>query len=81
MNRSIWKIPRLAPCQTSHNKVRSTYLRSAVIAPRDIGIVVKIHNGCRWVRITITENFVGYKYGAFAQTKKTVYHKRKKKKR
>lgn len=81
MNRSSWKIPRLAPYEYGRNKVRSTYLRSAVIAPRDIGTCVKVHNGCRWVRINISEHFVGYKYGAFAQTKKTVYHKRKKKKR
>jgi small subunit ribosomal protein S19 len=80
MNRSIWKIPRVIS-NPGDNRVIPTFLRSAVISPRDIGAIVKIHNGCKFVRIKITEDFVGYKYGAFAQTKKTVYHKRKKKKK
>lgn len=81
MNRSIWKIPRVISKPSQDNKIVATYLRSAVIGPRDIGAMVKIHNGCKFVRIKITEHYVGYKYGAFAQTKKTVYHKRKKKKK
>ena len=77
MNRSIWKIPRML---MNHSKYK-TYFRSAVIAPRNIGSTFKIHNGCRFIPIRITEHHVGYKIGSFSQTRKTVYHKRKGNKR
>lgn len=81
MNRSIWKLPRIIFNVPRENTLLSTYLRNAVIAPKDIGTVIKIHNGCKFVHIRITEHLVGYKFGAFAQTKRRVYHKQKKKKK
>ena len=80
MTRSIWKIPKILPHALQGGSA-ATFLRSAMISPKDIGATIKIHNGCKFIRIKITEQFVGYKFGAFAQTKKTVYHKRKKKKK
>ena len=65
----------------SQTTIANIYLRNAVIAPKDIGTLVKIHTGRGFIHKRITEHLVGYKFGAFAHTKKRVFHKRKKKKK
>ena len=91
MNRSIWKVPRIIfnlPLSSKDerrgsrdNRIPNVYSRNAVIAPKDIGTLVKIHNGHYFVSKRIAENWVGYKFGAFANTRKRGSHKRKKKKK
>lgn len=85
MNRSIWKIPRVIQPRPSQRKTPEksvdTYQRAAVIGPGLIGQTIQVHNGRKWIPVHITERFIGYKCGAFALTKKRVFHKLKKKKK
>ena len=82
MSRSSWKIPYVFPnlrprfCKEgkSLSKVKNIKIekRAAVISPAFIGQTVRIENGLYFVPIMVTEAHVGFKFGAFALTKKRV---------
>jgi len=86
MNISLWKMPRCidTDAKTSdffkHTQFTS-HLRSATISPNNIGKVVHVHNGIKYIPLKISDNMVGYKFGMFALTKKRVFHKKKKAKK
>ena len=46
-----------------------TWSRSSTITPEFVGYTVAVHDGRRHIPIFITENMVGYKFGAFAPTR------------
>lgn len=82
MSRSSWKIPYIFSnvnanfCEESKDlawikniKIKN---RATVITPMFIGQTVHIGNGLYFVPIMITEAHVGFKFGAFALTKKRV---------
>lgn len=80
MSRSSWKIPytfsneKSRFCEKDQNKqkAKSTKIenRAAVVTPMFIGETVHIANGLYFVPVSITEGHVGFKFGAFALTKK-----------
>lgn len=74
MSRSSWKIPYII--QNLEKKTRlnriTIYKRAATVTPQYIGKTVYIFNGLRSVPIRITEHHIGFKFGAFALTKKRV---------
>nr|YP_010003072.1 ribosomal protein S19 [Ulva sp. TM637]AZP40096.1 ribosomal protein S19 [Ulva sp. TM637] len=73
MSRSSWKIPHiilnLENCDRIINRT-IIYQRMATITPRLIGQTIYVFNGLRPIPIKITEHHVGFKFGAFALTKK-----------
>jgi len=89
MNRSIWKLPKLVNLlratdthyKASRKSIERIYARATTIGPHNIGNVYFVHNGLKFLPVQITENFVGYKFGQFAKTKKRVFHKKKKPKK
>ena len=79
MSRSSWKIPyifsnRFPPLFCKEGKHKGKHIkiekRATVVTPMFIGHTVHITNGLYFVPVTITEGHVGYKFGAFALTKK-----------
>ncbi len=46
-----------------------TWSRASTITPDFVGYTVAVHDGRRHIPIFITENMVGYKFGAFAPTR------------
>lgn len=76
MSRSSWKIPyvfpNLKPKDKSLSKVKNIKIekRATVITPMFIGQTVHIANGLHFIPIMVTEGHVGFKFGAFALTKK-----------
>lgn len=80
MPRSVWKIPYLlsSNANTTYNTFE-IYERACTITPNFIGKIVHVHNGLKLVNFKVTETHVGFKFGAFAQTKKRVFHKKKSK--
>nr|UCS09837.1 ribosomal protein S19 [Percursaria percursa] len=73
MSRSSWKIPHIILNLENGFKINSRttiYQRKATITPRLIGQTIHIFNGLRSIPIKITEHHVGFKFGAFALTKK-----------
>lgn len=73
MSRSSWKIPhiilKLENCEKNSTRT-IIYERMATITPRLIGQTVYVCNGLRTIPIKITEHHIGFKFGAFALTKK-----------
>lgn len=72
MPRSSWKIPYIS-IDSDKDNFRSQITiqdRATVITPVFIGQTVHIANGLHFVPVTITERHVGFKFGAFALTKK-----------
>ncbi len=74
MARSSWKVPNIILNLNKRNIHKSNQSivqdRAGVITPLLIGQTVHITNGLRLVPIRITERHVGFKFGAFALTKK-----------
>jgi small subunit ribosomal protein S19 len=80
MSRSSWKIPYIFSNVKAHfckkdkslNRVKNIKIknRATVITPMFIGQTVHITNGLYFVPIMITEGHIGFKFGAFALTKK-----------
>ena len=46
-----------------------TWSRRATITPEFVGYTVSIHDGRKHVPVFITENMVGYKFGAFVPSR------------
>jgi small subunit ribosomal protein S19 len=89
MARSSWKIPyTLARLDRTMSQMKSpdkglviVYKRASTITPLFINQTVRIFNGVRQIPLKITEQHVGFKFGAFALTKKRVVPPKIKKKK
>jgi small subunit ribosomal protein S19 len=55
--------------------------RRSTIMPHCIDRTYDIHNGKQYVKVSVTYDMVGYKFGAFVKTKKKVVHINRKSKR
>ncbi len=55
--------------------------KNLVIMPKDIDVNYNIYNGKTFIKLKITKEMLGYKFGEFINTrKKNIYKKVKKKK-
>jgi len=81
MSRSIWKGDFVDPkllflFYNSHKFMEKRkfkiqiWSRRSVILPIFVGTNVEIHDGKKFVNLSITKNMVGYKFGEFALTKR-----------
>lgn len=52
----------------SSKKVRLEVSRASHIPSQLVGYQVQIHNGLRFVSLTITEDMIGYRFGEFVTT-------------
>lgn len=82
MARSIWKGPYVDPSVLRKvfkpNKSLKVYSRRSVIMPEFVGKELEVHNGYKFISISITEHKVGHKFGEFATTRRKPTHKTKK---
>jgi len=81
MSRSIWKNPFIDNHiikQISKKRIK-TWSRRSVILPSFINKTFDVHNGKRFIPITITYDMVGLKFGEFAPTRSTYIYKKSKK--
>lgn len=82
MTRSLWKGPYVHHSLTkkipvnSKQKIKS-WSRESMILPEFIGYQLDVHNGKKFVSLSISEEMVGHKLGEFAPTRKTAVHKKK----
>ena len=83
MARSVWKGPFVE--QSLIKKVESikndpvkkpikTWSRKSTIIPEFVGVSFLIHNGKKFIPITISEDMVGHKLGEFAPTRQFFGH-------
>jgi small subunit ribosomal protein S19 len=64
------KITKVKPDGT----VIKTWSRASEIAPEMVGYTFGIHNGIRFVEVTIKEEMVGHRLGEFSLTRKFTKH-------
>lgn len=58
----------------ARNKSIKTHLRSLIIVPKMVGLLINVHNGKEFVPIRINEEMLGHRLGEFALTRKKVEH-------
>ena len=78
MPRSAWKIPfvdgyllkKVANYNSSNKKtIIKTWSRRSVIVPQFVGVNFSVHNGKKFVPVSVTEAMIGHKFGEFAPTR------------
>ena len=83
MSRSIWKGPFVDPSiikkinalkDKSTKKPIKTWSRKSTIIPEFVGHSFLVHNGRKFIPITIAEEMVGHKLGEFSPTRQFSGH-------
>ena len=83
MSRSVWKGPFVDPSlikkveklKTQINpRPIKTWSRKSTIIPEFVGISFLIHNGKKFISLTVSEDMVGHKLGEFAPTRQFFGH-------
>jgi small subunit ribosomal protein S19 len=83
MARSVWKGPFVEESlikkveRTKNDQIKKpikTWSRKSTIIPDFVGVSFLIHNGKKFIPITISEDMVGHKFGEFAPTRQFFGH-------
>ena len=83
MSRSVWKGPFVDPSlikkvekqrNATNTKPIKTWSRKSTIIPEFVGVSFLIHNGKKFIQITISEDMVGHKLGEFSPTRQFSGH-------
>ncbi len=78
MPRSSWKVPFVDGylikkakdyIDSSKKQVIKTWSRRSVILPQFVGVNFAVHNGKKFISVSVTEGMVGHKFGEFAPTR------------
>ena len=78
MARSVWKGPFIdgyllkkaeAAGESKKREVIKTWSRRSTILPNFVGLTFQVHNGNKFVPVTVSEEMVGHKFGEFAPTR------------
>lgn len=78
MSRSVWKGPfvdgyllkKAEEARASERRsVIKTWSRRSTILPNFIGLNFQVHNGNKFIPVTVSEEMVGHKFGEFAPTR------------
>lgn len=51
-----------------------TWSRASVITPEMIGLIFEVHNGRKFIDVSVNENMVGHRLGEFSPTRKFQGH-------
>ena len=90
MARSVWKGPfvdsyllRKAELsrESGRNDVIKTWSRRSTIIPQFVGLTFGVHNGSKFIPVSVSEEMVGHKLGEFAPTRTYYGHAADKKSR
>ena len=78
MPRSVWKGPFVdgyllkkaeAAGESKKREVIKTWSRRSTILPNFVGLTFQVHNGNKFIPVTVSEEMVGHKFGEFAPTR------------
>ena len=78
MTRSIWKGPYVHPSvlkksakavEMDDKKPIKTWSRGSTIIPQMVGLTFSVHNGHKFIPVSIVEDMIGHKLGEFAPTR------------
>ena len=79
MKRSKWKGPLIKPKDLK--KKQLILPRNYTVISRLVGLVCDVHSGKKFVKLSLTEDMIGYKVGEFVPTRERFEFKKKKKKK
>lgn len=82
MSRSLKKGPyvdenllkKVGAMRAGDKTVVKTWARSSTVTPEMVGFTFGVHNGQKFISVTITENMVGHKLGEFSHTRRFTRH-------
>ena len=78
MKRSKWKGPLIKP---NNFKKKLLFLpRNYEITSQSVGLVCNVHSGKKFIKLSLTDEMIGYKVGEFVPTRERFEFKKKKKK-
>jgi small subunit ribosomal protein S19 len=77
MTRTRWKGPLLDLNYENLKKIK-TIARTTEVIPKHVGLTLGIHTGKKFIKLTVTEEMLGYKFGSFALTRGQFSFKKKK---
>ncbi|MDR1289232.1 MAG: 30S ribosomal protein S19 [Holosporales bacterium] len=78
MPRSVWKGPFFdrylvkkaeAVRASGRSDVVKIWSRRSTILPQFVGVTFGVHNGKKFIPVSVSENMVGHKFGEFAPTR------------
>ena len=78
MTRSVWKGPFVditllkkaqAVSSSGKKEVIKTWSRRSTILPQFVGLTFGVHNGRKFIPVSVTEHMVGHKLGEFSPTR------------
>ena len=78
MARSVWKGPFIdghlmkkadKVRESGRNDVIKTWSRRSTIMPQFVGLTFGVHNGSKFIPVSVSEEMVGHKLGEFAPTR------------
>ena len=78
MARSVWKGPFVdgyllkkadTVRESGRSEVIKTWSRRSTILPQFVGLTFGVHNGTKFIPVSVTEDMVGHKLGEFAPTR------------
>lgn len=78
MSRTKWKGFLLDKKKTENLKLMS---RNAEIVPRFLGLTFKVYNGKKNLKLIVTDEMLGHKFGEFIPTRGQFFFKKKKSKK
>ena len=90
MARSVWKGPFVdgyllkkadAVRESGRNDVIRTWSRRSTILPQFVGLTFAVHNGQKFIPVSVNESKVGHKFGEFSPTRTYYGHTADKKAR
>ena len=83
MTRSIWKGPFFdgyllkkadAVRESGRSDVIKTWSRRSTILPQFVGLTFGVHNGKKFIPVSVTEDMIGHKFGEFSPTRTYLGH-------
>jgi small subunit ribosomal protein S19 len=78
VSRSVWKGPFFdryllkkaeAVKASGRSDVVKIWSRRSTILPQFVGVTFGVHNGKKFIPVSVSENMVGHKFGEFAPTR------------
>ena len=78
MARSVWKGPFVDGYllkkadkvrESGRNEVIKTWSRRSTILPQFVGLTFGVHNGSKFIPVSVSEEMVGHKFGEFSPTR------------
>jgi small subunit ribosomal protein S19 len=64
---------------SGRSDVVKIWSRHSTILPQFVGVTFGVHNGKKFIPVSVSENMVGHKFGEFAPTRTYYGHKADKK--